>query len=137
MDGISVGSSVTIVAARRPYVVLTSNATRELSEALKRRCDEVGRDFDEIEVSQQCVVVIGEDEASARAQLEKAKTIYGGHMGASLEEHGIWGAPDQVIEKLERHRALGCSFFPIEFFGRDTRVPARLFAEKVMPAFRS
>ncbi|GAA3230271.1 AAA family ATPase [Nonomuraea helvata] len=28
----------TIVATRRPYVVLTSNATRELSEALKRRC---------------------------------------------------------------------------------------------------
>jgi MoxR-like ATPase len=28
----------TISASRRPYVVLTSNATRELSEALKRRC---------------------------------------------------------------------------------------------------
>ncbi|MET7333742.1 AAA family ATPase [Brevundimonas sp. NPDC003935] len=28
----------TIAATRRPYVVLTSNATRELSEALKRRC---------------------------------------------------------------------------------------------------
>ncbi|OPG14379.1 MoxR family ATPase [Microbispora sp. GKU 823] len=28
----------TITAERRPYVVLTSNATRELSEALKRRC---------------------------------------------------------------------------------------------------
>jgi MoxR-like ATPase len=28
----------TIVATRRPFVVLTSNATRELSEALKRRC---------------------------------------------------------------------------------------------------
>jgi MoxR-like ATPase len=28
----------TIAAARRPFVVLTSNATRELSEALKRRC---------------------------------------------------------------------------------------------------
>ncbi|MGZ4200280.1 MAG: AAA family ATPase [Thermoleophilia bacterium] len=28
----------TIEAARRPFVVLTSNATRELSEALKRRC---------------------------------------------------------------------------------------------------
>jgi MoxR-like ATPase len=28
----------TIEATRRPYVVLTSNATRELSEALKRRC---------------------------------------------------------------------------------------------------
>jgi MoxR-like ATPase len=28
----------TVRAARRPFVVLTSNATRELSEALKRRC---------------------------------------------------------------------------------------------------
>jgi MoxR-like ATPase len=28
----------TLEAVRRPYVVLTSNATRELSEALKRRC---------------------------------------------------------------------------------------------------
>lgn len=28
----------TITATRRPYVVLTSNATRELSEAVKRRC---------------------------------------------------------------------------------------------------
>ncbi|MBA9006223.1 MoxR-like ATPase [Actinomadura cellulosilytica] len=28
----------TIAAARRPFVVLTSNAARELSEALKRRC---------------------------------------------------------------------------------------------------
>ncbi|MCM3886472.1 MoxR family ATPase [Frankia sp. R82] len=28
----------TITATRRPFVILTSNATRELSEALKRRC---------------------------------------------------------------------------------------------------
>ena len=28
----------TVVATRRPFVVLTSNATRELSEAVKRRC---------------------------------------------------------------------------------------------------
>lgn len=28
----------TIIARRRPFVVLTSNATRDLSEALKRRC---------------------------------------------------------------------------------------------------
>jgi MoxR-like ATPase len=28
----------TVVAMRRPFVVVTSNATRELSEALKRRC---------------------------------------------------------------------------------------------------
>jgi F420-dependent oxidoreductase-like protein len=104
-------------------------------EALRKRCDELDRDFDAIEVSQQCVVVIGEDEPTARASLEKAKKIYGGHMGAGLEEHGIWGHPEAVIERIEQHRALGCSLFCIEFFGRDTRAPARLFAEKVMPAF--
>jgi F420-dependent oxidoreductase-like protein len=104
-------------------------------EALRRRCDEVGRDFDSIEVSQQCVVVIEEDEERARASLERAKKIYGGHMGAGLEEHGIWGSPLRVIDGIERHMKLGCSLFVIEFFGRDTRIPARLFAEKVMPAF--
>jgi alkanesulfonate monooxygenase SsuD/methylene tetrahydromethanopterin reductase-like flavin-dependent oxidoreductase (luciferase family) len=56
-------------------------------------------------------------------------------MGAVLEEHGIWGDPDGVIERIERHRKLGVSSFIIEFFGRDTREPARLFAEKVRPAF--
>ncbi len=104
--------------------------------ALRRRCDELGRDFDSIEVSQQCIVVIGEDEAQARGFLDKARVVYGGHMGGAIEEHGIWGGPEGVIERILRHAALGCSFFVIEFFGRDTRIPARLFAEKVMPALR-
>src|SRR5688572_20348605 len=100
-------------------------------EALHRRCEQLGRDPASIEISQQCVVVIAGDDAAAKASLEKAKKIYGGHMGAALEDHGIWGSPDAVIERIERHRALGVSGFVIEFFGRDTREPARLFAEKV------
>lgn len=105
-------------------------------EVLRRRCEEVGRDPDSLEISQQCVVVIGESEDEARAALEKAQRIYGGHMGGALEEHGIWGTPEQVIERIERHRELGCSLLVMELFGRDVRVPARLFAEKVLPAFR-
>ena len=81
-------------------------------------------------------MVIAETEAAARAGLERAQRIYGGHMGAGLEAHGIWGTPAQVIERIERHVRLGCTMFVIEFFGRDTREPARLFAERVMPAFR-
>jgi len=104
-------------------------------EALRRRCDDVKRDIAEIRISQQCVVVIEADEQRARASLEKAKKVYGGHMGASLEEHGIWGSPERVIEGIEKHRKLGCGLLVIEFFGRDTRVPARLFAERVLPAF--
>jgi alkanesulfonate monooxygenase SsuD/methylene tetrahydromethanopterin reductase-like flavin-dependent oxidoreductase (luciferase family) len=104
-------------------------------DALRRRCDELSRDFATLAISQQCVVVIGEDEAAARAALAKAGKVYGGHMGGALEEHGIWGSPARVIDCIERHRALGVSSFVIEFFGRDTREPARLFADKVMPAF--
>ncbi|MFN8544032.1 MAG: LLM class flavin-dependent oxidoreductase [Candidatus Binatia bacterium] len=105
-------------------------------DALRRRCDDVGRDFETLEISQQCMVVIAETEAAAREALAKAAKIYGGHMGAGLEAHGIWGSPEQVVERIERHRRLGCTAFVMEFFGRDTREPARLFAERVMPAFR-
>ncbi|MFQ5513965.1 MAG: TIGR03560 family F420-dependent LLM class oxidoreductase [Myxococcota bacterium] len=105
-------------------------------EVLHRRCDEIGRDPATLEISQQCLVVLGEDEAAARAALEKAGRIYGGHLGATLEEHGLWGTPDRVIDGIERHRKLGCTLFIMELFGRDTRVPAQLFAEKVLPAFR-
>jgi F420-dependent oxidoreductase-like protein len=47
-------------------------------EALRRRCDDVGRDFDEIEISQQCVVVIADDDDRARQALAKAGKVYGG-----------------------------------------------------------
>lgn len=105
-------------------------------EALQRRCDEEGRDFDTLAVSQQCVVIIDETEDAARASLAKASKVYGGHMGAGLEEHGIWGTPERVIECIERHRDLGCTGFVMEFFGRDTRVPAQLFAETVLAHYR-
>lgn len=39
----------TITASRRPFVVLTSNASRELSEALKRRCLYLHLDYPTVE----------------------------------------------------------------------------------------
>jgi probable F420-dependent oxidoreductase len=108
----------------------------EKRHVLEDRCRREGRDFDEITISQQCLVVVAETEPAAKEALGKAVKIYGGHMGGGLEAHGIWGTPAQVIERIERHRALGCTHFVIEFFGRDTREPARLFADEVLPAFR-
>ncbi len=108
----------------------------EKIEAMKRRCDQEGRDFDTLEVSQQCVVILGADDASARANLEKAGKIYGGHMGGDLEKIGIWGTPQAVVDRIGRYVDMGCTGFLMEFFGKDTREPARLFAEKVLPAFR-
>ncbi len=45
----------TIVATQRPFTLLTSNATRELSEALKRRCLYLYLDFPDAELEQRIV----------------------------------------------------------------------------------
>ena len=103
---------------------------------LRKHCDSVRRDPAEIVASQQCLVVLAETEAEATAALAKAQKIYGGHLGGDLEAHGIWGHPPRVIDTLGRYLELGCSMFVMEFFGRDTTIPATLFAERVMPAFR-
>ena len=46
----------TVVASRRPTVVLTSNATRELSEALKRRCLYLALDYPSAEREREIVL---------------------------------------------------------------------------------
>ena len=113
-------------------MAVTQGQLEQKAAAFRQRCEDVGRDPAEVEISQQCTVVIAEDETTAKAALEKAHKVYGGHMGAGLEAHGIWGHPERVIDCIERHREHGVSFFIIEFFGRDTREPAQLFAESVM-----
>ena len=45
----------TVAAVRRPYVVLTSNATRELSEAVKRRCLYLHLDYPDAEREREIV----------------------------------------------------------------------------------
>jgi MoxR-like ATPase len=46
----------TVVATRRPTVILTSNATRELSEALKRRCLYLSLDYPSAEREREIVL---------------------------------------------------------------------------------
>jgi MoxR-like ATPase len=46
----------TIVAAQHPFTLLTSNATRELSEALKRRCLFLHLDFPDAELERRIVL---------------------------------------------------------------------------------
>lgn len=62
----------TVVATRRPFVVLTSNATRELSEAVKRRCLYLYLDYPDLERERE--IVMGQvpevDEAVVRQVVE-------------------------------------------------------------------
>ena len=62
----------TVAATRRPYVVLTSNASRELSEALKRRCLYLYLDYPdarrELEIVHRLVPGLDEEIASRVVQ---------------------------------------------------------------------
>ena len=53
---VSIPELGTVKAARKPFVLLTSNAARELSEAIKRRCLYLHIDYPELEREKQIVL---------------------------------------------------------------------------------
>ena len=105
-------------------------------EVLRRHCEALGRDPALVAVSQQCLVTLASDDAAAPEMIAKAKTLFGGHLGDPTGALAISGPPHRVVDQIRRHIDLGCTMFMIEFFGRDTLEPARLFAETVLPQFR-
>lgn len=135
------GERVTMKIAAREAAIWNNVAGQQAQlehkvQVLRQHCEAVGRDFAEITVSQQCLVTLAPDEASLGPMTERSKAIFGGHMGDPTGPLALTGTADRVVEQIERHVDLGCTMFMIEFFGRDTREPARLFAEQVMPHFR-
>ena len=105
-------------------------------DVLKRHCEAVGRDADEIVASQQCLVTIAPDAERAGPMADRAEKIFGGHMGDPKGPLAITGTPERCAEQIRKHIDLGCTMFVMEFFGKDTLEPAQLFAEAVLPNFR-
>jgi len=111
------------------------NLERKVAK-LREHCETIGRDPNEVTVSQQCLVTIAPDEASAGPMIDTAKKIFGGHMGDPTGPLAIAGSPERVREQIQKHIDLGCTMFLMEFFGRDTKVAAKLFADTVLPYFK-
>lgn len=103
---------------------------------LREHLAAVGRAPESITISQQCLVTIAPDDASAGPMVETAKKIFGGHMGDPTGPLAIAGSPARVREQVQKHIDLGCTHFIMEFFGRDTKEPAKLFADTVLPHFK-
>ncbi|MDH4146341.1 MAG: LLM class flavin-dependent oxidoreductase [Acidimicrobiia bacterium] len=134
------GEKVTLrMAARHADIWNNTAVTQDDLErkvaVLRSHLADAGRDASEVRVSQQCVVTIAPDEASAGPMVEQAQKIFGGHLGNPAGPLGISGSPERVVEQIHKHLELGCDMFMIEFFGRDTIEPARLFADRVLPHF--
>jgi alkanesulfonate monooxygenase SsuD/methylene tetrahydromethanopterin reductase-like flavin-dependent oxidoreductase (luciferase family) len=103
---------------------------------LNERLKEAGRSAGDVIVSQQCLVTIAPSVEAAGPMIDTAKKIFGGHMGDPTGPLAIAGDPVRVREQIQKHIELGCTMFQIEFFGRDTKEPAQLFADAVLPHFK-
>ncbi len=135
------GEKVTLRLAAKQADIWNNLAGQQPSlerkvEVLRRHCDAEGRNSDEVVVSQQCLVTIAPDDESAGPMADRAQKIFGGHMGDPKGPLAITGTPERCAEQVQKHIDLGCTMFVMEFFGKDTLEPARLFAEEVMPNFR-
>ncbi|QBI21883.1 MoxR family ATPase [Egibacter rhizosphaerae] len=95
---VSVPELGTVTARRRPYVVLTSNRTRELSEALKRRCLYLSLDYPDPE----------REAAIVRARVPDATAALADRLAAvvrSLRELDL-RKPPSIAETIDWARTL-------------------------------
>jgi MoxR-like ATPase len=95
---VSIPELGTIRAQHRPVVVLTSNRTRELSEALKRRCIYLWLDFPGVE-KERDIVALKVPELEPRLQEHVARFVNG------LRKLDLHKAPS-IAETLDWARAL-------------------------------
>jgi len=113
-----------------------NNAATELEhklDVLKRHCDAIGRDAATIEVSEQCVVVLGRTAKDLSSKMKFAKRALGAVF--DLEKTALSGTPDQLIDVIRARRQQGVTMFTMLFGDLNQPETIELFAEKVAPAF--
>jgi alkanesulfonate monooxygenase SsuD/methylene tetrahydromethanopterin reductase-like flavin-dependent oxidoreductase (luciferase family) len=100
---------------------------------LHNHCKEIGRDINEIAISEQTVCVIAKDKAELEEKLPKAKKRYG--FFGDIEKTGIIGTPDECIERITKKVEKGVGKFTIFFSDIMKPETLRFFAREVMSAF--
>ena len=84
-------------------------------EVLKRHCDEVGRDFGEIELTCGCKPVIRDTEAEARRVWEAQMAHNRTPMSKVERDDTFWvGTPEQVANEMIQRKRLGFDTFIAE-----------------------
>ena len=104
-------------------------------DVLRAHCAAEGRSFDTIEKSWFGNVIIDADAARADARLARVAAAWG-MSPAQMASRALAGTPERVVERVREYAALGVTHF-IGMYGRvDDLRSTRLFAERVLPAFR-
>jgi F420-dependent oxidoreductase-like protein len=104
-------------------------------EALRRHCEEIGRDYGEIEKSYSTEVIIGETEKEVRSMV-KELIRDGWTIEEERKEEQLIGTPEQCVDRLKRFVEVGTTYFIFHFArSLETRSYA-LFAKEVIPEFK-
>jgi F420-dependent oxidoreductase-like protein len=115
----------------------TPEAFKAKSEALDSHCRKVGRDPGEITRSWACYTLISEDQGKAEMSMGRytrsMQVRYGNEAGDRRPP--LAGAPDEVIEQVQRYIDAGVRLFIVRFMGDDFSSEAKLFAEDIAPSF--
>jgi len=101
-------------------------------EVLKSHCDDVGRDFNEIGISQQTVCVIAKNEAELSEKLEKGQRRYG--FFGDISKFGIVGTPEQCIEKILENEKKGITKYTVFFSDIMNQDTLKFFSKEVISA---
>jgi len=93
----------------------TPDVLRHKIDVLRRHCDEVGRDFTEIELTVGCKPIIRSDERQARRLWESQMANNLTPMSDVEDDDTFWvGTPDQVAEEMRARKELGFDTFIAE-----------------------
>ena len=102
-------------------------------EALRDHCSAVGRNPDDIRISQQTVCVLAKDKAELAEKLPKAQVRYG--FFGDVEKLGIVGTPEQCIRKIEENEKKGITKYTVFFSDIMNHATLKFFAREVLSAF--
>lgn len=102
--------------------------------ALRKNCEQAGRNINDIGISQQTVCVLAKDQAEYEEKLQKAQRRYG--FFGDVETLGIVGTPEMCIEKIKRNKEKGVTKYTIFFSDIMNHDTLRFFAREVMSEFK-
>lgn len=111
------------------------NATPRMEEhrqALLRHCDSLGRDANEIVISEQLPVVVGADAQHYRSKRTLAQLVVGDFVG-DIDSVAACGTPDEVATTLRAKVSRGVRDFALLFGDLGMPDTLELFATRVMP----
>ncbi len=111
-----------------------NNVAGELPQkllTLRRHCEAIGRNFEEIEISEQCVFIVGSNPAEVERKTAAAQALLGSVWDVG---RAFAGTPTELVKAFRDRQRQGVTFFIGLFGDLNQRESLELFAREVIPA---